>query len=84
MTEDTERVDAEKTAPDLVPWKWWQDPMGKQSSKRLNGTAAIIGGLAIAGYAVMKDPQLVTTVLWPVLSAGTVLLGAGVLERGKK
>ncbi|MGD1819338.1 MAG: hypothetical protein ACPKOI_05605 [Pleomorphochaeta sp.] len=65
----------------VEPVKMLQGRSGKVSSKRVNGSLAIIGGVVIGIITVIKNPAMGPEVLWPILSAGTILLGAGVLER---
>ncbi len=61
--------------------KWFQGRSGKVSSKRIAGLVLVATGVAVSFLSVFlqyPDPE---KILWPVLSAGTLLLGAGVLER---
>ncbi len=64
-----------------VPTKWYQGRSGKVSSKRVAGLVLILAGVAVAILSVVFDYAKPEEILWPVLSAGTLLLGAGVLER---
>jgi len=58
-----------------------QDVNGKYSAKRIMGIICLIGGLAVAVVsAILGSP--VGYAIAP-LSAGTMLLGAGTLEKPK-
>ena len=61
--------------------KWYQGRSGKVSSKRIAGLALIVCGMVVAVLSVILGYPEADGILWPVLSAGTLLLGAGVLER---
>ena len=61
--------------------KWYQGRSGKVSAKRIAGLALIVCGMAVAILSVLFAYPSPDGILWPVLSAGTLLLGAGVLER---
>ena len=69
-------ADGEKT-----PEKWYQGRSGKVSAKRVAGLVLVVGGLAVAILSVVLNYEKAEDILWPVLSAGTLLLGSGVLER---
>lgn len=58
-----------------------KDSAGNFSSKRLAGFITLIAGVAIAIYAIYKDPGQAGAVIWPVFGAATALFGAGVLEK---
>ena len=75
MAEDTYN-DGAKAAE-----KWYQGRSGKVSAKRIAGLALILCGMIVAILSVILGYPEAEGILWPVLSAGTLLLGAGVLER---
>lgn len=64
-----------------APEKWYQGRSGKVSAKRVAGLVLVIGGLVVAILSVVLSYEKAEDILWPVLSAGTLLLGSGVLER---
>ncbi len=69
-------ADGEKT-----PERWYQGRSGKTSAKRISGIILVIGGLTVAILSVILGYDQAEDILWPVLSAATLLLGSGVLER---
>lgn len=64
-----------------VPERWYQGRSGKTSAKRISGIILVIGGLTVAILSVILGYDKAEDILWPVLSAATLLLGSGVLER---
>lgn len=69
-------ADGEKT-----PLKWYQGRSGKTSAKRVSGVCLVSSGMIVAVLSVIFGYENPDAILWPILSAGTLLLGAGVLER---
>lgn len=63
------------------PVKWYQGRSGKVSAKRIGGLTLILAGVATAVLAVIFEYEDPDKILWPILSAATLLLGSGVLER---
>ncbi len=63
------------------PIKWYQGRSGKVSAKRIGGFSLILTGIAVAILSVILNYGSPESILWPILSAGTMLLGVGVLER---
>lgn len=61
--------------------KWYQGRSGKVSAKRVAGFVLIFTGIIVAILSVICHYESPEEILWPVLSAGTFLIGAGVLER---
>lgn len=64
------------------------DSLNKKSSKRLAGFVCIGTSLIIALFVIIAniiglyiDTELVEITINPLLTAGTVLLGAGVIEK---
>lgn len=64
-----------------APERWYQGRSGKTSAKRISGIILVIGGLTVAILSVILGYDKAEDILWPVLSAATLLLGSGVLER---
>lgn len=60
---------------------WYQGRSGKTSAKRIAGLVLTLAGVAVAILSVVLDYENPAEILWPVLSASTLCLGAGVLER---
>lgn len=82
MEEEKEVVSSHTYADgEKVPEKWYQGRSGKVSAKRVAGLVLVIGGLVVAVLSVVMNYENPEDILWPVLSAGTLLLGSGVLER---
>ncbi|MBO4388568.1 MAG: hypothetical protein J5785_03920 [Spirochaetales bacterium] len=63
------------------PLKWYQGRSGKVSAKRVAGLFIIMASAAVAVLSIIYNYAEAEDILWPMLSAGTVLLGSGVLER---
>lgn len=64
-----------------APKKWYQGRSGKTSAKRVSGVCLIGAGIIVSILSVIFNYSEPEEILWPILSAGTLLLGAGVLER---
>lgn len=54
---------------------------GNTSGKRVAGFVLVAGVLIIAGIAIWKDPSQAQSVLWPLVSFGSVCFGATAIER---
>lgn len=76
MEEKNTYADGEKS-----PEKWYQGRSGKISSKRVAGLILVFAGVIVSILSVILGYESPEEILWPVLSAATLLLGAGVLER---
>ena len=83
MSANNETVKSTSTYADgdKVPQKWYQGRSGKTSAKRVAGVCLVVTGIIVSILSVIFSYTEPEEILWPILSAGTLLLGAGVLER---
>lgn len=63
------------------PLKWYQGRSGKVSAKRVAGLFLAVASAVVAVLSIIYNYEKGEDILWPILSAATVLLGSGVLER---
>ena len=54
---------------------------GEQSSKRVAGFILVIGVLIVAGVGIYKDPSQASSILWPLVSFGSICFGATAVEK---
>ncbi len=81
MEEEAKKTQGTYADGDREPVRWYQGRSGKVSAKRVAGLILILSGVVISVLCVLFNYEAAESILWPLLSAGTFLIGAGVLER---
>ena len=60
-----------------------KDAAGKVSSKRIAGYIGLFVMVVVSGWAVFKDPAVVSQIMWPWAVFVGAVLGVTVLEKRK-